>query len=361
MRRLNRRAKQWLTRDEGVSMVLVGVMLAVILGLAGMAVDLGAVYAERRELRTAADAGALAVAEDCGTGTRPCDQATAEATAGQYADANAWDGASVVDSVELAFTGLSTGTVRVKTSAWDAAAAQPGVRVPLLSLLGFNRVQVGAAATAVYGHPGSGGGIPLVIGTCEFCTAIGGCPPNEDSVFGPTSLTTLVFKDPSKDPYADCPADPAGKDAPGSFGWLDTDGKMCWVESDIEMPLLPADPGVSPSTGCDPNDLSRLLQMAIDEGVMIPVYEAICKDAAGQQCEEGDAGGANTYYKITGYGSFHLTAYFLGGQYKYPNGFSCGTGDSADRCIQGYFVTDTLYTGKLGGEDYGLVSVKLTE
>lgn len=350
-----------LKRDDGISMVLVGVCLAVLLGLAGMAIDLGVVYSERRELRNGADAAALAIAEDCGTGARSCDEPTALATAEEYADANAWDGDSVVDSVELTLNGDGTGSARVLTRAWDARAGESGVRVPLLSMLGFHRVEVGAAATALFGHPGSGSGIPLIIGTCEFCTAIGGCPPDKDSIFGPTSLTTLVFKDPTKDPYADCPADPAGKDAPGSFGWLDTDGTMCWVESEIELPLLPADPGVSPSTGCDPGDLAALLQMATDEGVMIPVYEAICKDPYGDQCEEGDAGGSNTYYKVTGYGSFHLTAYFLGGQYKHPNNFSCGTGNSSDRCIQGYFVTDTLYTGKLGGGDYGLVSVKLAE
>lgn len=360
MRRLSGLSR-WLRRDEGVSMVLVGVMLAVLMGMAGMAIDLGVVYGERRELRNAADAGALAVAADCGMRTRPCDDSTARSTAEQYANANAGDGASTVDSVNLTLTGATTGSVRVITSAWDAAAGKSGVKVPLMSLLGFDRVAVRAAATAVFGPVGSGGGLPLVIGECEFCTATNGCPVTADSVFGPDSRTTLVFKDPSKDPYAACPADPAGKDAPGSFGWLDTDGKMCWVESDIEMPLLPADPGVSPSTGCDPSDLIALLEMAEDEGVQIPIYDAICKDPYGQQCEEGDAGGANTYYRITGYGSFHLTAYFLGGQYKHPSNFSCGTGNSADRCIQGYFVTAEKHTGNLGGKDFGVVLVKLTE
>jgi hypothetical protein len=353
MRRLN----QLLRRDDGISMVLVGVALAVLLGLAGMAVDLGAVYAERRELRTAADAAALAIAEDCGTGARPCDQATAQATAEQYADANAWDHASAVDSVELTLTGADTGTVRVLTSAWDAAAGQPGVRVPLLSMLGFDRVQVGAAATAIFDHPGSGSGIPLVIGTCEFYTAT---DPALGGGYGEAYSVTLVFKDPSKDPDAPCPSDPAGKDAPGSFGWLDTDGTMCWVESDIEMPLLQADPGVSPSNGCDPDDLELLLSMARDDGVQIPIYRDICKDPYGNHCDPGDAGGSNTYYWVTGYGSFHLTDYFLGGQYKTPD-FSCGTGNSSDRCIRGYFTIDTLFTGKLGGEDFGVVSVKLAE
>ncbi|MBS1195625.1 MAG: hypothetical protein H6R33_345 [Actinobacteria bacterium] len=356
MRRLKGLCR-WLQRDEGVSLVLIGVMLAVILGLAGMAVDLGAVYAERRELRNGADAAALAIAEDCGMGTRPCNDPTALSTAEQYADANAWDNDSAVESVNLAFTGPTTGSVRVVTSAWDAAAGQAGVRVPLMSMLGFGRVNVGAAATAIFDHPASGGGIPLIIGECEFCTAIGGCPPELGRIFGPGTSATLVFKDPSKDPSAPCPADPAGKDAPGSFGWLDTDGTMCWVETEVELPMLPADPGVSPSTGCDPADLMRILQSP----VLIPIYNAICSDPDGTQCEDGDAGGANTYYRVPGWASFQLTDYYLGGQYRHPSGFSCGTGDSSDRCIRGYFTKNTVYTGKVGGQNFGVVLVKLAE
>jgi len=356
MRRLSG-LRRWLKRDEGISLVLIGVMLAVILGLAGMAVDLGAVYAERRELRNGADAAALAIAEDCGMGAKPCDNPTALATAEQYADANAWDDNSAVESVNLTLTGPTTGSIRVVTSAWDAAAGQPGVRVPLMSMLGFNRVNVVAAATAIFDHPSSGGGIPLIIGKCEFCTAIGGCPPEPGMIFGPGTSATLVFKDPSKDEGAPCPADPAGKDAPGSFGWLDTDGTMCWVETEIELPLLPADPGVSPSTGCDPADLLRILEFP----VLIPLYTDICKDPEGTQCEDGDAGGNNTYYRVPGWASFQLTDYYLGGQYRHPSGFSCGTGNSADRCIKGYFTKNTVYTGKVGGQNFGVVLVKLAE
>jgi len=337
-------------------MALVGVCLAVLLGLAGMAVDLGMVYVERRELRNGADAAALAIAEDCGMGARPCDNPTALSTADEYADANAGDDDSAVESVNLTLTGPTTGSVRVVTSAWDAAAGQAGVRVPLMNLLGFDRVNVGAAATAIFDHPSSGGGIPLIIGTCEFYTAIGGNPVNPGSKFGPLSTATLVFKDPSKDAGGPCPADPAGKDAPGSFGWLDTDGTMCWVETEVELPLLPADPGVSPSTGCDPADLLKILASP----VLIPIYSDICKDPEGTQCEDGDAGGSNTYYRVPGWASFQLTGYYLGGQYRHPNGFSCDT-NSADRCIQGYFTKNTVYTGKVGGQNFGVVLVKLTE
>ena len=56
-----------------------------------------------------------------------------------------------------------------------------------------------------------------------------------------------------------------------------------------------------------------------------------------------------------------MTAYYLGGQYRHPSGYACGTGNSSDRCVTGYFTTAELSTGKGGGNNYGVVLVKLTE
>ncbi len=317
-------------------MVLVGVMLAVLLGLAGMAVDLGVVYAERRELRNGADAAALAIAEDCGRGTRLCDNPTALSTAGQYADANAWDDASAVDSVDLTLTGPTTGSVRVVTSAWDAAAGKAGVRVPLLSMLGFDRVQVGAAATAIFDHPvSSEGGLALIIDTCEFYTAVG-------SGYGPQSLTTLIFKDPNKDPEGPCLADPAGKDAPGAFGWLDTPNtSLCQYDDLTVGEEAEADPGYAPSKGCK-QDIPPL-----DADYMLPVYSEV------------GGYGNNTWYTVAGFAYFH----FLG--YNFPiwgeAGVGCGGTGHSVGCITGYFTRNTLWTGDPGGPDFGAVLVKLTE
>lgn len=222
-------------------MVIVGVLLAVILALAGMAVDLGAVYAERRELRNGADAAALAVAEDCGMGARPCNLATAQATAQEYLDANAHDEASALDGVALTALGPSAGSVRVTARAWDAAANEAGVRVPLLSLLGFDRVDVGASATAIYDHPGSGAGLPLIIDTCEFYKAGGweqGIP------------VTLFFHSPSSNdpPPVECPSNPAHMDFPGGFGWLAPNEGRCgvdltvgsWADANESAPTSPS-------------------------------------------------------------------------------------------------------------------------
>jgi Flp pilus assembly protein TadG len=328
---------RWLRRDQGIALVLVGVMLAVILALAGMAVDLGVVYAERRELRNGADAAALAIAADCGMGTRPCDEPTALATAEEYADANAWDRSSTVDSVELTLTGADTGSVRVRTSAWDAANSQPGVRVPLLSLLGFHRVQVGATATAIFGGPSTGGGLPLIIGTCEYHAATN---PHVGGGYGANHLVTLWFKDPKGDTEQPCPADPAGKDAPGSFGWLKTpDDDSCFSGILTVGGLAAADPGFSPSKGCKRNP------PPLDADYLIPIYSEV----GGQ--------GNNTRYTVAGFAFFHLMGY------SFPNWGSFGEecDASGKGCITGWFATDTLYEGEIGGPNFGLVLVKLTE
>ena len=85
--------------DEGVVLVLVAGLLVVLLGMAALAVDLGSLYSERRQLRNGADAAALAIAEDCAWDPRVLRQSEATATAQMYADANSDDGASGVSVV----------------------------------------------------------------------------------------------------------------------------------------------------------------------------------------------------------------------------------------------------------------------
>ena len=56
--------------DEGAVTMIVAVVLAggVLLGMAALTVDVGLIHAERRELQNGADAGALAVAQQCAVG-----------------------------------------------------------------------------------------------------------------------------------------------------------------------------------------------------------------------------------------------------------------------------------------------------
>ncbi len=75
--------------DAGAVIVWVALMMVVLLGMGALVIDVGQLYAERRELQNGADAAALAVAQDCAGG----DCLDETATAGTYADDNAHDGA----------------------------------------------------------------------------------------------------------------------------------------------------------------------------------------------------------------------------------------------------------------------------
>jgi hypothetical protein len=56
-------------KERGVVAVLVGVMLVALLGMAALAIDLGSFYQAQRQAQSAADAGALAGAEDLASGS----------------------------------------------------------------------------------------------------------------------------------------------------------------------------------------------------------------------------------------------------------------------------------------------------
>ncbi len=57
---LRHRARTRLSGERGATAVIVTLLLVPLLGFAAIAVDVGALYAERARLQTAADAAALA-------------------------------------------------------------------------------------------------------------------------------------------------------------------------------------------------------------------------------------------------------------------------------------------------------------
>jgi Flp pilus assembly protein TadG len=191
---------RWLRRDDGIVLILVAGLLVVLLGMAGLAVDLGALYSERRQLRNGADAAALAIAEDCARHPGSCTTA-AEATAQWYANANSDDGAS---QVQVAFP--ESGKVRVVTSAFDGKAGASGVRVPLMSLFGHSRVDVTAAATAEFGYPVSGTVMPLIIDRAEYGqTTLDDFAWRDGGIGCPVTLTAGVWRNGPTSDDPECP------------------------------------------------------------------------------------------------------------------------------------------------------------
>ena len=91
--RLSIKIRQLWQEDRGVVAVLVAVFLSAFIGLMGAGIDLGLLYAARGELQNAADAAALAAADDLvtdvnGDSIADSNYGGAESTAHQYVDSN---------------------------------------------------------------------------------------------------------------------------------------------------------------------------------------------------------------------------------------------------------------------------------
>jgi hypothetical protein len=315
--------------DRGASMVIVAIVLASLLAFAALAVDTAALVQERRTLQNSADAAVLAVAQDCRTA---CTLAAARTMAQQYADNNADDGATAVESICGTGTGMTAcpdppanvaGYVRVTT-----ATRRPdgSTRVPF----SFARVMdpnwdgqaVHARATAAWGGPSSLRTLPLTISICEWWDFT-----DHGLNYGPPDQVIPFHGD----SHATCAKGPAGSYVNGGWGWLDAD-PGCQVTT--SMSEAPSDPGNSPSRDCRDAFLTW-----VNKIVYLPVFDV------------DTGGGRGATYHIAGYAAFVLTGYkFQGNHGVNP---PCSNDDT---CIKGYFVDGQLTSdpGTIGGGSFGL-------
>ncbi len=321
---------QRLKRDGGVAGVFVAITVATLLGMLGFAVDVGAMYDERRQLTNGADAAVLAIAEDCALGVGSCDPATAKVTAQSFANANANDGAAFIESV---FLDVTAKTVRVDTGTLTPSGER--VFEPFFAqVIGWDGATVYGSASALWGYPSSMRNVlPLIISQCELPKPIP--KPEQQSPW-----QVLYFHDGNNADECNATAgmdvDGDGKLA-GGFGWLDTDGDC---SSDLATNTwIFADPGSSPSKGCKPPDISNL----IGKPTPLPIFIDI------------DGVGAGGKYRIFGFILFTIDGYNFGGGYKFNP--PC-TGD--ERCVSGNFTSGVVHDGIPGGPNLGIVIVKLT-
>lgn len=294
MQRLNRaRAalRRRLAAERGASAVLLALLLVPILGFTAVAVDVGALYAERARLQTAADAAALAVARDCARGA--CGDA--RATAQDLVEANL-GGATAAPPVLAADPLRVTVTGSSPVEHWFAP------------VLGHESSRVRATATVAWGAPDAGTAmLPLIFSWCEFAAQTGGGLP---------STTTERTVELPKKSDAGCTG-PSRMFVPGGFGWLTTDGPTTCRATSRVGARVTSEPGNNPSRGCQTGDLAAL----VGRTVLLPIF-----DQAGGT-------GSSAWYAVHGYAAFTITAYHFGGQYD--SGKPC-TGE--DRCIRGYFT-----------------------
>jgi Flp pilus assembly protein TadG len=281
-----------LAGERGGVAVLVALLLVPVLGFTAIAVDVGAMYADKARLQTAADAAALAVARDCALGACGAMQATAQS----MVDANLGDATAAPPVLGSNPTSVTV-TGSTPTEHWFAP------------VLGHDSTRVAATATVAWGAPSAGtAALPLIFSWCEFLAQTGGGIPST------TTERTIVLP---KKSDTGCTG-PSHMFVPGGFGWLVTDGNRTTCRATTAVGgRFTSETGNNPSQGCDPDDLEAL----VGRTVLLPIFD------------EAGGTGSSAWYHVYAYAAFTITDYYFAGQYK--GGTPCS---GSERCIRGYFT-----------------------
>ncbi|MFC8040027.1 pilus assembly protein TadG-related protein [Paenarthrobacter sp. NPDC057355] len=341
MRRLTRVFKRACgsSDERGASTVIVAVLMVALLGFAALAVDVGAVYAEKAQLQNGADAAALAIATDCAKGS--CGSTTS--TGNQFANSNANDNSS---GASVSFPAATT--VRVVTNARDTSG-QNSLSLYFAQVLGFETASVGASAEASWGAPSSATTLPWTVSECVFKKYLSPAQLaslNSTGNFSGDPIPTHVTLryDTNAPTVGGCAAQNGYQ--PGGFGWLQTTS-ACSTDINVGA-VVQGQPGNHFPNGPTCN---TVLAHIMDEPALIPLFKTAAQN------------GNKTKYTLVGFAAFQVTGYkFDGGQKLDPAAPNC-TGNC--RALQGYFSRFvSLEEGSQvsgGIPNYGASVVTLTE
>ena len=329
--------------ERGAVSVVVALLMVPLIGFAAVAIDVAAMYAERSQLQSGADAGALAIAQDCGRGTCGATSRTAQT----YAHLNLTNASSTAT-----VTALSGSQVTVRNSGTKQHLFAP--------VLGINSTVIGTSATAAWGSPTGGTAIlPLAISWCEWQAQTGGGLPNGTTArvislpteaAKPTEPTEPAqpteLSEPAQPTEPTVPIEPtdkctgpSGQAVPGGFGWLPTAPGTCETTSRIGVQLRPS-LGTTPPGGCSPADFKAQQ----GKTVILPLFDA----------------SSENQYQVYGYAAFTITGYYFAGQDKWSSPCS-----GSESCIKGYFARlvdlSDLFTYGPSAPPLGAAIVQLTQ
>ena len=330
MPRLNASERTKHDKERGAAGVLVAVMMLVLIGAGAIAVDMGQIYAERAQLQNAADAGAMAAAQQCHR-AGACTESQAKAWAAELSGANSNDGATTVDSVDLSVPNQVT----VVTSTLNGGA---GFLTNLFAgALNAPLVKVRAGATAAFSPPGGATAFPLAFSDCAY--DLSGA-----MVSGAVQL--IQYK-----PGRGSCTSTSGHVIPGGFGWLDQNSGTCKAKTNASG-NADSDPGADYAAECNPilTSWKNTILAGGTAEATFPVYD----NAGGT--------GKNGWLHIRGYATFNMLGWKFSGNGD-PEVFRADTCDKNCRGIIGQFVRfesiDSL-TGAGGtGANLGTVDIKL--
>jgi Flp pilus assembly protein TadG len=318
--------------EDGTVAIMVASLLVVFLGIGALVVDAGNLFWERRQLQNAADAAALAAAQDLVDGEA---EAVAYETARAFANENNSRGAFVA-----AGPGFVVEPTNVTVTAETGTFAAEGTLDSFLAgVLGVEEYATQASATASWGYIGSGNTIPLTFSVCEWDFMTGG------SVTGlPTGEKVVYFHSSQTAKNENTCGGPANQDHPGGFGWLSPEDGQC--EAYIENGIVDTDVGNNVPKECS----AAYLQSLVGQTVLMPIFSKV------------ELQGSNAFFTIDGFAALVLTGFRLSGnpEFNMPAGNAPCSGN--DRCISGFF-TDYYELGDQptpGGVNFGAVFIGLT-
>lgn len=318
--------------DRGATAVMVAILLVPLIGFGGIAVDVGAIYAERAQLQNGADAAALAIAQDCAADG--CGDSASEAAA--FANANANDGAANVYSL----TFPTATSVKVVTSTRVAGTNAGAMNHPLAALVGVTPSTVGAEAIAEWGPPKAAPVLPLTISNCEFEKALDGTPQ-------------LIRYDKNQP----CP----DQQIPGGFGWLDPIDGECEADIDLDQEKAGSEPGNSYPGACD-----QVLMDLAGQTILVPIFDhAYDKDGTEILADGKAVGGQNGFFHIYAFAAFTITNWRLSGGNKLPEVYMDGSPVQCNGECRGiigtfdHWVSVDAAGTELGGPDLGASVARL--
>lgn len=305
-------------QQRGAATVFVAVLMVALLGVAALAVDVGAMYAEKAQVQNGADATAMAIAADCAKGLN-CTTAMA-ASANRLANENANDASTGVLSV----TQPNATTVRVETNAQEAGSGPNHFSLFFARVMGIETTSITAVAEATWGSPTKATTLPWTVSKCVFEKYLTPTQLSELQLTGnftgnPTPTHILLRYDTNVPTMPGC--EPQNGYAPGGFGWLDTD-TGCSTDIDLANSEVGGNPGNDL-----PNVCSGMPATIKNAPVLIPIFTSAVQN------------GQKTKYALTGFLAFQVTGFKFGGGPAMtdldPSAPGC-TGNC--RGIQGYFT-----------------------
>lgn len=347
MRRLN--------DDGGAVAILVAVMMFALLGFGALAIDVGAMHAEVRQLQNVADAAALAIAYDCAEG----DCGDMDATAEDFAVQNSNDSLSGTQ-VE---PGPNPNTIKVTASTLDAAGGNDGASDTLgwtlAQALTVDERTFERSATAGYGAMGGGATIPIALCTrsWEHFTQDGTVLPSGDE----TSPNIVQFGSPNPNhalaEHQDC-SNPSYDTYAGGFGFLQRDANCMAVSTELQWFAGSAGSNPQdPSSLCTVQQMYVMLQALVNSGdtALVPIFDAF------------RGTGAHGEFHIEGYGAFRLLGYTIssgpgGSDRRY--GMANNECPNHSSCLKGYYTEYVAFADAAsfgGSSSFGAYVVGLTD